>query len=241
MSILLSNSVRDFKDRVKFVVSSVEKLKSDESAEIRVSSIYSSTLLIASLFEVFIRTIALEYLKIRIPTRNSIQEVPRGLLIKLCEQTLNVAKNDLGKVTQSSPDYTKAIAQLTLKIKDLFEFFQGDFGKDIFDGVIYNERNMTETQLNDIFKVCGIETVCMKIGTEGNKMKKFYPKIESKGTYNQFSDHLRDFIDLRNEIAHRFDLNFRERYTEFNNDCEMLFAFAEDLEHLLQMELKKIS
>ena len=241
MNVILTNSVSDFRANIKFVVSAVEKLRSDISSEVRVASIHSSTLLLASIFEVFIRTIATEYLKLKIPSYHTISEVPQELIMKLCEQTLKFAKSDFSKAKQSHTDYPKVITELSMKIKDLFEFFEGDFSKDIYDGVIYNDRNMSESQLNEIFKVCGINVVCSRLGDEGSEIKKLYPPEENKGTYYQLSRHLENFIILRNRIAHKFDLSFAERYDEFYQDCEMLIAFATDLEYLLQMALLESS
>ena len=241
MSVVLSNSVSDFKTNIKFVVSAVEKLRNDDSSEVRVASIHSSTLLIASLFEVFIRTIAKEYLKLKIPSNQTIREVPKELLVKLCEETLRFAKNDFGKVKQSSSEYPKVITELSMKIKDLFEFFEGNFDKDMYGGVVHNERNMSESQLNEIFKVCGINVVCSKVGYEGSEIKKLYPAAENYGTYDQLRKHLGNFIQLRNKIAHKFNLRFAERYEGFYQDCEMLIAFAVDLENLLQIELLESS
>ena len=128
-----------------------------------------------------------------------------------------------------------------MKIKDLFEFFEGDFSRDIYDGVIYNDRNVSESQLNEIFKVCGIKVVCSRLGDEGSEIKNLYPPRENKGTYYQLSKHLKEFIRLRNSIAHKFNMNFAERYDGFYQDCEMLIAFSVDLENLLQSELSESS
>ena len=233
MSTILTNRAANFKTDIELVSNTVEKLKNDSSKKARIAIIHSSILLMAALFEKFIREIATEYLKVNIPNSQNINKVPSDFKLALWRRTFQSINKELTKEVMNSNGVRDIIIESELKIKKLFGFLQGDLSFNIYEDLIHNEHNMTETQVNEIFKVCGIAEICKEV-CEGEQINRLYSLREKQSNYHHFRTSLDRFIKLRNSVAHDFDFRFSDNAVEFYYNCEMLIAFATDLGSCLE-------
>ena len=228
MSTILTNRAANFKTDIELVSNTVEKLKNDPSKNARIAIIHSSILLMAALFEKFIRDIATEYLKVNIPNSRNISAVPTDFKLALWRRTFLSINRGLTKEVMNNNGVSDIIIESELKIKKLFGFLQGNLGFNIYEDLIHNEHNMNESQLNEIFKICGIAEICKEV-CEGEQIKKLYSLREKQSNYHHFRTSLDRFIKLRNSVAHDFDFKYSDNAVEFYYNCEMLIAFATDL------------
>ena len=247
---LFDDHVSKFTKNIRIAASIVEKQKNNFVPEFRVASIHSSTLMIASLFEVFVRDIATKYAELRIPKYTSIKNVPSKFIMNLLERTNEIIRKDMREQMKEYKkgqkkehlrlsEYFKKVTEFEFRINNMFEFLKGDLSKNIYDDLIYNKYNMSAKQLNEIFNICDISGICNKICEKGESTAKLFPPTENKNTNFQFHTDLEIFNSRRNNAAHKIDLSTSASHDEFYHDCEMLIAFARDLSSILEEILSR--
>ena len=94
-----------------------------------------------------------------------------------------------------------AKSESTEKIESLFAFMSGNFHSELLPNAIRNERNMRPTQLNQIFKLSGIEDISREI-CDRHCLIQYLNADNPDIAHGLFLERQKRFFDQRNEIAH---------------------------------------
>ena len=195
----------------------------------RVASVRASTLLLASIFEEFVREMALERAMYVVNKATSLDEVP----VRLVETAWNQTLNDIVHTKASSDSKMTALA-LTAKMgRPRFDaiclFVEGDITQNIFENLTQNRGNMRPDEINRLFRIGGVPNICVEV-CKRTALQGFFGERGHIKTHEALRQTLNGFIDKRNGIAHAPNLTSSDSPDEVLKDIRMLSAFSADLE-----------
>ena len=206
------------------------------TAKSRVASVNSSTLLLAATFEEFIREMGRQYAREIVERATSVDQLPRRMAATAWKRTLEGlarAKLDTG----GTPVPFDAIARDARQSFDkVCGFVGGDITQDIYQALIHNEYNMRPKQLNEIFGVCDLSNVCLKISDKGPLLD-FFDETESGRVHGQVLIVLNDFMERRNSIAHSLNPGNSSGPEQLLKEIAFLEAMALSLSETLSASL----
>jgi len=198
------------------------------SAKTRVAAIHATTLMLAAAFEEFIREMAHQHAVHVVDKAETVSDVPDMLIITAWERTLS----DLARVKGNGRTKKDAVRmsanQARARIDALCSFVEGDINEDIFDGLIYNKNNMRAKEINKLFRVSGLENVCLQV-CEQESLKEFFGRDDDQRTHGDLLAALENFINRRNEVAHSLNSAVSSGPEEVFRVIDMFRAFAQDL------------
>lgn len=194
----------------------------------RIASVRATTLLLAATFEEFVREMALEHAKIIVSKARSLEQVPDRLVVTAWKRTLG----DLMQ-TRMQGDTREARLASTAKLARprldaICSFMEGDISQDIYAKLTHNENNMRPEQIDKLFRIGGLSSVCKEV-CKKRELKAFFGTRGQENTHSALKETLNAFIDKRNEIAHSLNLMSSDAPDEVFRDMSMLEAFSLDL------------
>ena len=198
------------------------------SARTRVASIHATTLMLAAVFEEFIREMAREHAIHVVDKAHTVSQVPDMLIVTAWKRTLSELARGEGNGRTKRNAVRMAVKQARPKIDALCSFVEGDIGQDIFDHLIYNESNMRAREINKLFRVSGLENVCQRV-CQQDSLKGFFDRDDDRRTHGDLLAELENFINRRNEIAHSLNSAVSSGPEEVFRAIDMFRAFAQDL------------
>ena len=203
------------------------------SARTRIASIHATTLMLAAAFEEFIREMAREHAIHVVDRAQTVSEVPNMLLVTAWKRTLCELARTEGNGRTKRDAVRMSAKQARRKIDALCSFVEGDIGQDIYDHLIYNESNMRAKVINKLFRISGLENVCLQVCKQ-DSLKEFFDRDDDRRTHGDLLAALNSFIDHRNEVAHSLNSVVSSGPEEVFRVIEMFRAFALDLSVTLE-------
>lgn len=205
------------------------------SAKTRIATIHATTLLLAAMFEEFIRESAREYTIQVVDKAGSVSDLPDALLNTAWKRTFE-------EVARSKPDdglsKIKGLEMSAMrarpKIDALFAFIKGDITQqgnikqNIVAHLIHNENNMRAGEINKLFKVSGLSNICLQICKQ-QSLKTFFNENDDGKTHGELLTALKRFFNRRNDIAHSLNSASSSAPEEVFGDIKMFAAFSKDL------------
>ncbi len=198
------------------------------SAATRVTLIHATTLMLASVFEEFVREMARESAIQLVRKANSVADLPVALLSTAWNRTFGeLARNR--NIRRSRREMREVLSkQARPTVTALWEFIERDISQDIFSNLIHNENNMRPTQINQLFKISDLTNVCKQV-CDQSSLKAFFEQEDVNLTHGDLLDGLEKFFDRRNEVAHSLNSAKSSAPDEITSDIDMLAAFSKDL------------
>ena len=209
-------------------------------AKVRIASANSSTLLLAAMFEEFVREMARAYAKAVVSSTQSINTVPKELLNTAWNRTMkSLASFD---VSNKQPVFTKRneVADPRVQFNVIYEFCTGDLSQNIYDDLIYNEHSMRVGQINSLFKICDLDNVCSRISNNSSLMV-YFDESEPNKVHGLLVEGIEDFIRRRNRIAHCLNADTSSGPPMIFRDIGMFEAFANSICETLESEITQLS
>jgi hypothetical protein len=222
------------------LVSIITLVKSTQDSSInpkvRIAAVHSTTLLSAAAFEEFIREMGREFAREMVARTASLSDLPRKLSATAWKRTLEGlarARIDTGGTNLS----LEAIAKDAQSQFDaVCKFISGDLSQDIYRSLIHNENNMRPTEINAVFKVCGLTDVCRKLSDKVVFLE-YFGETEPGKAHDLFLTRLNDFFERRNQIAHSLNAASSEGPNELLQEVEMFKVTALALAETLPIHL----
>lgn len=190
----------------------------------RVAASNAATLLLAALFEEYVREMAREFARLVVSNSRSIGDVPDRLVATAWKRTMNALEAEHKDV---GPE-PFVMTELRQKFDAVFAFCSGDTSQDIYTDLIHNENNMRHDQMNQLFKIGGLSSVCKKIASQ-TSMKAALGVQGDDEAYGQLRNGLEDFFTRRNEIAHSLEQHKSVAPEELMRDVAFFRAIGEGL------------
>ena len=175
--------------------SRIEQSLNHKGGGVRTSSARAAILLLAAVYEEYVRQMAGEHAL-------CVADSPRskGLKRKAWKTTFD----ELARFNPfvGSNELTESVKSESVeKIESLFAFMSGSFHSELLPNAIRNERNMRPTQLNQIFKLSGIEDISREI-CDRHCLIQYLNADNPDIAHGLFLERQKRFFDQRNEIAH---------------------------------------
>ncbi len=233
-----SSITEDFCDDLCIIRSLVDITKTHRPSNprVRVVFINSATLLLAATFEEFTRQMARECVRSVIGNANStIRNIPTPLVKNVWQQaTRKLSRIKIDKnLTSDSRNYVPLNAKVIFDVA--YKFCGGDLSQDIYERFIYNENHMRPDQINDLFKLGGINNICEDIAKRSPMIQHFnFGAGEETKSHEQLLKSLKDFFQLRNNVAHSLGAVRSRGPHEVHRDIDMFGAFGDSLVMVLQ-------
>lgn len=193
-------------------------------ARTRVAASNSATLLLAALFEEYVREMARAFARLVVSDARLIGRVPDRLISTAWKRTMNALEKTHTEI-RSEPG---AMASLRQKFDAVFAFCAGDTSQDIYGDLIHNENNMRHEQMNQLFKISGLSSVCQKIASQ-ESMKTALRVEGDEESYEQLRRGMDEFFVRRNEIAHSLEQHKSVAPDELMRDVAFFRAIGKGL------------
>ena len=120
------------------------------------------------------------------------------------------------------------MAGLRQKFDTVFAFCSGDTSRDIYVDLIHNENNMRHEQMNQLFKISGLSSVCQEIASR-KSMKAALGVQGDEESYEHLRRGLQEFFTRRNEIAHSLGQHKSVAPEELMRDVAFFRAIGQGL------------
>lgn len=194
----------------------------------RIAAANSATLLVAATFEEFIREMARQYARAVVASTETFAKLPKKLAATAWKRTMDglakVRFDDDQATVGSENIFGAAQARFTA----IHEFCKGDLRQDIYHELIHNENNMRPNEINGLFKVSGLNNVCLKI-SERPAILAMFGEVEFGKAHGKLVLGLDDFFERRNGIAHALSAGQSSGPDQILNDLIMLESVGKSL------------
>ena len=209
---------------------------SENPSKVRIASINSITLILAATFEEFVRQMARKRAEQTVTNAKQVSDLPHALLENAWRRTLDdLRRNRLGQNSEKEV-FAAAVNAARSKFEVVFQLLEGsteNVGQNFFMTIIRNERHMRAQEITKLFKVCGVEGICVQLCGNGSLMAYF--KEDDRGRTNEhFNAKLEDFFKRRNIIAHSLGTQSSPGDKTLIEDLEFFSALAQDLSVCLE-------
>lgn len=168
---------------------------------VRIAGANASILLLAATFEEYVRELAREYAKSVVAATDTYDRLPPKIAAIAWKRTMEgLARTQIGRASDSmSRDRTYSDAQARFKVA--FDFCRGDLNQNIYRELIHNENNMRPQELNSLFKLSGLNNICL-LSSDAANLKEFFDDDAQANVHPRLLAALENFFDRRNQTAH---------------------------------------
>ena len=171
---------------------------SENPSKVRIASINSTTLILAATFEEFVRQMARKRAEQTVTNAKRVSDLPHALLENAWRRALDdLRRNRLGQNSDQEV-FAAAVSEARSKFEAVFQLLEGsteNVGQNFFMTIIHNERHMRAQEITKLFKVCGMDGICVQLCGNGSLMAYF--KEDDKGRTNEyFNARLGDFLNV---------------------------------------------
>lgn len=200
---------------------------------VRVAAVNSAILLMAAAFEEFIKEMATLSVRHTVQTSKAISDIPSSVLRTAWRRTFS-AISDLS-IPQSTDikGIMNAVNGAEARCKTLLAFLRGDVTQEIYEGLVDNDSAMRVKQINSLFGISDIKNVCKVTSQNQRIIDHFNAENADQGSadLNNFLD---QFIDQRNEIAHRLNSATSLASKDVRDHIDTFCVFANSLCEMLE-------
>ena len=205
------------------------------SPGVRVAAANSATLLLAATFEEFVREMARCYAKFVVGSTDRVESLPQRFNETVWRRTMA----SLERIRFESQPAPQLILDAKAKFDAVFEFCSGDLDQDIYEVLIHNENNMRTGQINAVFKISGLQNVCLLL-SDKQAISDTFSQQDSGQVHGLILSSLDNFFDRRNEITHSLNSTSSSGSIQINQDIDMFWAFGKSLCETLEAESQTI-
>jgi hypothetical protein len=206
-----------------------------QSAKARIAAGNAATLLLAAVFEEYIRQMVKAAFREKSKVANGIKDFPPKIAANVWRQALEMlARVEIEDVEANTTSYEArlgAIVAFSLK---------KDITSDVGDVLAHNKNNMRPNQLLELFNQIGVKHI-LKKACEDQCLQAYFGSQNANDTCTSLTTALNDFIERRNLIAHAIGLNSSSGPEQLSQDIELLSTFGRALQQALERELGKLS
>ena len=175
-------------------------LLKDKEALIQSTGAAGVILILASVFEKFVRDVLRETARIIIEQAKNGKSIPPKLELFLWKQTVDDLLKRKRGIQQNK---AKFLLLAKKRIESLFNVLDGEYGGQIDYEVLNNQNNMRPSEIKNLFKNCGVDDILFLASCQLNS-----PESE-QGSNEDMKRHISEQIDrfyeVRNETAHKLD------------------------------------
>jgi len=186
----------------------------------RVASANAATLLLAALFEEFVRQIIRALFSAKAKAAADISVFPEKITANVWRRSLEMLArapfDDVQSKSREVSDNIEAILRFCLS-KDV----QADVGK----ALSHNDNNMRPQQLNQLFNQIGVENMCGRACNSEALIDFLGHGTAGKAT-PELTSRLEAFFRRRNDIAHSVQFNSSSGPSELSADISLFRIFG---------------
>jgi len=195
-----------------------------KTAKARIAAANSATLLLAAMFEEFVREMAREHARVIVTTAPSFDKLPKKLVSTAWRRSMESLARVRFDVEQSARESLMVDTQARFSV--VYAFVKGDLTQDIYRDLIHNENNMRPNELNSMFNVAGLSDICAKV-CDKPALLTFFGETEAGKAHGKLLAALDNFFERRNGIAHALNPGKSSGSEQIITDIDMLQAFSE--------------
>lgn len=193
------------------------------SAKSRIAAGNGSTLLLAAVFEEFVR----QQVKAAYREHAKFPQHFRTLATNLAATIWRRAFDKMGRTSLEVFETDTTLAQTSFN--SIVNFcLKKDSTSDVAEFIAHNENNMRTGQMNALFNSIGIKTVSQKISTDA-RMIEFLGCEDAGEAEQQLPASIEAFFKRRNEIAHAVQMNSSSGPTDLENDIALFRQVGDSL------------
>jgi hypothetical protein len=199
----------------------------------RVAGANAAVLLLAATFEEFVRQMARAFARAVVEACEVYDQLPPKLAAVAWKRTLEgmarIRLDPQAKNFSREGLFSDALTRFTV----VYEFCKGDLTQDIYNDLIHNENNMRPQEINSLFKLSGLSNVCL-LASAFPYIMEFVSETEPGKANGRLVEHLEDFFERRNQVAHSINAMRSSGPEQINGDIELLTAFGRALAETLE-------
>lgn len=222
MSSQFSIVQEEFADDLESVRALIAVLYDQPKPKVRVAAAHSATLLLAAMFEQFVREMARIYAREIVSAARDFKDVPRRLVQTAWRRTIaGLAELDL----HASPFAEVNRKAALLKFNSVYAFCGGDKEQDIYEQLIHNENNMRPNQLNMLFSISDLQDLCLQASGK-RPMLHHLQESDPGRAHGQVLAYINEFFERRNDIAHALGSKHSTGADQIIKDIDFFLAFS---------------
>lgn len=200
------------------------------TARARIAAGNAATLLLAAIFEEYIRQQVRIAFKEKVKRVNGPGDFPSNLAIKVWRKTLDASmRTQIGELDGNSREVEERFATaVAFSIKK-------DMRAEVSDAVSHNENNMRPDQMAELFKQIGVPSMLSKC-CEQVEMSDLVGGNNADDTRLKIIARIEDFFRRRNIVAHAITLGSSSGPAEIAADIELFKALSRAIVRTLEEE-----
>lgn len=221
----------DFSDELQ-ALSDMSGLQSPTAtARSRIAAGNAATLLLAAVFEEYIRQQVRMAFKQKAIRARTIEDFPKGITVKVWKKTLeNLLRVPISELDGNSRNLEdKFSAAIAFSLKK-------DITSEVSEAISHNENNMRPDQINNMFSQIGISGILGKCAEHENIIDLVGGSDPSDARIKLVA-RIEDFFRRRNMVAHAIKLGSSSGPTEIANDIGLFFTLGKALCMALAREI----
>jgi hypothetical protein len=200
-----------------------------EGARARLTAANAATLLLAAIFEEYVRQQVREAFRTRAAQSKSIKErFPEKIISNVWRRALEALQR------YSSDDDDWAFAEMRLTAVIAF-CLREDVTADIADMVALNANNMRPAQLKELFNQIGVQAIVNKSCDDADLVE-FLGAANSGQAVPELESRVEEFFRRRNAIAHAIGSGKSSGPSDLLRDIEMFRIFSRSLASALDTD-----
>jgi hypothetical protein len=218
-------------DALSEMTASPGKHASELTSRARIAAGNAATLLLAAVFEEYVRQQVKAAFKEKSIRAKGISDFPNNIASKIWRRALEtLARTQFEEVEGNARIFEERFAAVvSFSIKK-------DVMSDVSDAIAHNENNMRPTQLSELFNQIGISKILHKICDEKDLLDHLNCDEPEKARTTLVTE-IEEFFRRRNHVAHAIKLGSSSGPLEISQDIELFRVFGQSLFRALNREL----
>ena len=211
MSFELKALNEDFERKLDTIERMVEITLQEKSSrntefrtEIRTAATQGSTLLVAAIFEDFVRESAIEYTKCTLENATEGGDIPFRMKKKVAEKIKFEFNSKLLKhnPNETLHEFEERVSNQFKELLSLLLVSKGDYKHNVSHQIVETRANMSSTELDRLFSTIGISNFCKQLCYFNEHFQLYFDEEDKNELYDLFLKNLDGFYSGRNTIAH---------------------------------------
>lgn len=212
------------------VVTPKESDGHSQPARARIAAGNAATLLLAAVFEEYVRQLVKAAFREKSNCAKGIQDFPKDIAAKVWRRALEMlAHVEMEDVEANPRDYEARLATI------IAFSLKKDISSDVGEALAHNQNNMRPEQLAQLFNQIGVKKIMQK-SCEDQDMLDYLGSDNTDQGRDYLAAALNDFFKRRNYIAHAIQLNSSSGPVQLNKDIRLFFTFGQALQRALDRE-----
>ncbi len=200
-------------------------------ARARVAAGNGAVLLLAALFEEYIRQQAKTAFKSKADRSTDMSGFPEKVTSKIWRKSLELLAR------QSFDEILRNKTSTDARVRAIIAFcLDEDVKSDVSHAIAHNENNMRPDEINGIFSNIGVKNV-IGLTCKNSIFRDFLNEDAVDRASAKLRLRIEEFFRRRNGIAHAIQLGMSSGPTELEQDIEFFRQFAQALSTTLQQEI----